>query len=53
MARPERFEAEGRPRPTNWRKAAPFEPSYSIQLSYGRVEEDYTGEILTGHFQKT
>ena len=29
MARPERFEL-----PTNW-----FEASYSIQLSYGRVEE--------------
>ena len=28
MARPERFEL-----PTNW-----FEASYSIQLSYGRVE---------------
>jgi hypothetical protein len=22
----------------NWREAAPFEASYSIQLSYGRVE---------------
>ena len=29
LARPERFEL-----PTNW-----FEASYSIQLSYGRVEE--------------
>jgi hypothetical protein len=29
MVRPERFEL-----PTNW-----FEASYSIQLSYGRVEE--------------
>jgi len=26
------------PPPTNWREAAPFQPSYSIQLSYGRVE---------------
>jgi hypothetical protein len=31
MARPERFEL-----PTNW-----FEASYSIQLSYGRVEVHY------------
>ena len=30
LARPERFEL-----PTNW-----FEASYSIQLSYGRVEGD-------------
>ena len=33
LARPERFEL-----PTNLREAAPFEASYSIQLSYGRVE---------------
>ena len=31
MARPERFEL-----PTNW-----FEASYSIQLSYGRVEAGF------------
>ena len=31
LARPERFEL-----PTNW-----FEASYSIQLSYGRMGQDY------------
>ena len=33
--RPERFEL-----PTKWRKAAPFEATYSIQLSYGRAEDE-------------
>jgi hypothetical protein len=36
LARPERFEL-----PTNW-----FEASYSIQLSYGRVEEGGLYRIL-------